>query len=289
MSSADKERIDILLVENGFFESREKAKAAIMAGLVLSDGERIEKSGTKIPRTAAIVVKGAPHPYVSRGGLKLEKALQRFGIDLKGAVMLDIGASTGGFTDCALKNGALLVYAVDVGYNQLDWSLRSDPRVIVMERTNFRYLQPGDLPGQAPDFASIDVSFISLKLILPPLRALLAEGGHVVALIKPQFEAGRNKVGKSGVVRDSAVHREVLETILGFAGSIGFHLRGLTFSPITGGEGNIEFLAHWTVNGEQDQAGEHDQAQPPSGESLADSYSDTITAVIAEANHTFRK
>ena len=239
---AEKERLDVLLVELGHFETREKAKAALMAGLVLVDDEPADKAGTKISRNARIQVKGAVHPYVSRGGLKLEKALDTFQIDLEGAVMLDIGASTGGFTDCALQRGALHVYAVDVGYNQLDWSLRKDPRVSVMERTNFRYMQPGDLKGPQPSFASIDVSFISLKLILPPLKGLLAPGGKVVALIKPQFEAGRDKVGKSGVVRDSATHREVLQAILAFAAEIGFAVRGLTFSPIKGGEGNIEFL-----------------------------------------------
>ncbi|TVY11510.1 TlyA family RNA methyltransferase [Paenibacillus cremeus] len=238
----EKERLDVLLVEQGHFETREKAKAALMAGLVLVDDEPVDKAGTKIARTARIQVKGALHPYVSRGGLKLEKALKHFQLDLTGATMLDIGASTGGFTDCALQNGAAYVYAVDVGYNQLDWSLRKDPRVCVMERTNFRYTQPGDLQGPQPTFASIDVSFISLKLILPPLQALLAPGGQVAALIKPQFEAGREKVGKSGVVRDPATHKEVLHSILTFAQEIGFAVQGLTFSPIKGGEGNIEFL-----------------------------------------------
>ncbi|MDO3677055.1 TlyA family RNA methyltransferase [Paenibacillus ehimensis] len=241
---AEKERLDVLLVEQGYYETREKAKAAIMAGLVLVDDVPVDKAGTKIARTSRLIVKGAVHPYVSRGGLKLEKALNVFGIDLQGVTMLDIGASTGGFTDCALQNGAVHVYAVDVGYNQLDWSLRKDPRVSVMERTNFRYMQPGDLQGPEPTFASIDVSFISLKLILPPLKQLLAPKGQVVALIKPQFEAGREKVGKSGVVRDPRVHQEVLEDILRFAQEIGYAIRGLTYSPIKGGEGNIEFLVH---------------------------------------------
>jgi 23S rRNA (cytidine1920-2'-O)/16S rRNA (cytidine1409-2'-O)-methyltransferase len=241
----DKERIDVLLVERGFFESREKAKAAVMAGLVTVDGERIEKSGAKVPRAAAIAVKGAPHPYVSRGGLKLEKAIRTFGIVMEGRVMLDIGASTGGFTDCALKHGAAHVYAIDVGYNQLDWSLRKDERVTVMERTNFRYLKPEDLRGPRPDVAAIDVSFISLRLILPVLKALLPRGADVVALIKPQFEAGREDVGKSGVVRDPKTHEEVLIRVCGFAEAEGFGLHGLDYSPITGGEGNIEFLAWW--------------------------------------------
>ena len=242
-----KERLDVLLVEQGYYESREKAKAAIMAGLVFVDTEVVDKAGTKIPRDAAITVKGALHPYVSRGGLKLEKAIRLFDVAMDGVTMLDIGASTGGFTDCALKNGASLVYAVDVGYNQLDWSLRSDSRVRVMERTNFRYMTPESLDGPVPDIATIDVSFISLKLILPPLKAILKPGGHTVALIKPQFEAGRDKVGKSGVVRDRKTHLEVLTTIVAFAAELGFHLKGLTFSPITGGEGNVEFLAYWQL------------------------------------------
>jgi 23S rRNA (cytidine1920-2'-O)/16S rRNA (cytidine1409-2'-O)-methyltransferase len=246
--AADKERLDILLMEQGFFETREKAKASIMAGLVLVDNEPVDKAGTKIARSAKIHVKGAIHPYVSRGGLKLEKALKHFAIDVTGVVMLDIGSSTGGFTDCALQNGAQYVYAIDVGYNQLDWSIRNDPRVNVKERTNFRFMQPGDLEGPKPTFATIDVSFISLKLILPPLKEILSEQGQVVALIKPQFEAGREKVPKTGVVREPAVHTEVLQTTLQFASEAGFILKGLTFSPIKGGEGNVEFLAHLVCN-----------------------------------------
>ncbi|SEB68947.1 TlyA family RNA methyltransferase [Paenibacillus sp. GP183] len=246
--SSDKERLDILLVEQGYFESREKAKAAIMAGLVFANEEPVDKAGTRISRAAAIKVKGAVHPYVSRGGLKLEKALKLFDIALQGAVMLDIGSSTGGFTDCALQHGASYVYALDVGYNQLDWSLRKDDRVNVMERTNFRYTKREDLEGPSPDFATIDVSFISLRMILPPLKEIFADRGNVVALIKPQFEAGREKVGKTGVVRDPQVHKEVLTEVLSFAAALGFYLKGLTYSPITGGEGNIEFLAYWTCN-----------------------------------------
>lgn len=242
--SVSKERIDVLLVEQGFYDSREKAKAAIMAGLVFGGQERIEKAGTKVPRDLSLTVKGAIHPYVSRGGLKLEKAIRQFHIDLKDRVMLDIGSSTGGFTDCALQNGASYVYAIDVGYNQLDWSLRNDERVNVKERTNFRYMTPADLDGPTPNFASIDVSFISLKIILPPLLELLDRPADIAVLIKPQFEAGREKVGKSGVIRDPKVHIEVLETVLTYAMDLGFSLKGLTFSPITGGEGNIEFLAH---------------------------------------------
>ena len=204
-----------------------------------------------ISRGAKLRVKGSVHPYVSRGGLKLEKALRTFSLDIQDVVMLDIGASTGGFTDCALQHGAAYVYAIDVGYNQLDWSLRQDERVCVMERTNFRYIQPEDLPGAMPDFAVIDVSFISLKLILPPLKALLKRPARIVALIKPQFEAGREKVGKNGIVRDPSVHREVLESVLTMGDELGYELRGLTFSPITGGEGNIEFLAYWALPTEE--------------------------------------
>lgn len=274
----EKERIDILLVEQGLYDSREKAKAAIMAGLVFAAEERIEKPGMKIPRDAAIRVKGAVHPYVSRGGLKLKKAIDSFGIELQDAVMLDIGSSTGGFTDCALKHGAKNVYAIDVGTNQLDWSLRSDERVYVMEKTNFRYMTPEDLKGPIPNFASIDVSFISLRIILPPLMALLSQPSSVVALIKPQFEAGRDKVGKSGVIRDTAVHKDVLKTVLSFAEELGYRLQGLTFSPITGGEGNIEFLAHWGLDTSNLDGLPMDNV----------SMKDHIDRVINEATHTFK-
>lgn len=246
----ERERIDVLLMEQGHFDSREKAKAAIMAGIVYIGQERMEKAGTKVLRSSVLHVKGAVHPYVSRGGLKLEKAIRTFNIDLTGVVMIDIGASTGGFTDCALQNGAEMVYAVDVGYNQLDWSLRNHPKVRVMERTNFRYMQAEDLQGPLPDFASIDVSFISLRIILPALAPLVKPGGRVVALIKPQFEAGREQVGKSGIIRDSSIHREVIAAVAGYAAEQGFELQGLTYSPITGGEGNIEFLGYWTKSQE---------------------------------------
>ncbi|MBO9599836.1 MAG: TlyA family RNA methyltransferase [Cohnella sp.] len=247
-TTSTKERLDVLLLELGYFDSREKAKAAIMAGLVYIGTERVDKAGTKVPRDSALTVKGAPHPYVSRGGLKLEKAIRAFELDLKDAVMLDIGASTGGFTDCALQHGARFVYAIDVGYNQLDWSLRQDPRVRVMERLNFRHMTLDQLDADRPGFASIDVSFISLKLILPVLAQLLEPEGTTVALIKPQFEAGREHVGKSGVIRDPAVHANVLREVLAFADELGFRLEGLTYSPITGGEGNIEFLANWRLS-----------------------------------------
>jgi 23S rRNA (cytidine1920-2'-O)/16S rRNA (cytidine1409-2'-O)-methyltransferase len=249
--SDSKERIDVLLVERGFYDSREKAKAAVMAGLVFLEGTRLEKAGMKVPVTSEFTVKGELHPYVSRGGLKLEKALRHFDLNLQDAVMIDIGASTGGFTDCALQHGAAFVYAIDVGYNQLDWSLRKDPRVRVMERVNFRYVTPSDMEGPQPTFAATDVSFISLKLILPPLKPLLAPGSKLVALIKPQFEAGREHVGKSGVIRDPGIHRDVLMTVTGFAEIEGYRLEGLTYSPITGGEGNIEFLALWSLGSEE--------------------------------------
>lgn len=239
-----KERIDVLLVEKGLCETREKAKAAVMAGLVYVGTERCDKPGTKVPEDVALVVKGEVHPYVSRGGLKLEKAIREFGVDLQDKVMMDIGASTGGFTDCALQHGARLVYAIDVGYGQLAWSLRQDPRVVVMERTNFRHLDPAKFGHELPDFASIDVSFISLRLILPVLHQFLKPAGEVLALVKPQFEAGKENVGKNGIVRDPEIHRDVIVSVLSFAQMIGFELVGLSYSPITGGEGNIEFLLH---------------------------------------------
>lgn len=280
-TTVTKERLDVLLLELGYFDSREKAKAAIMAGLVFVGTEKIDKAGTKVPRDAALNVKGAPHPYVSRGGLKLEKAIKTFGLDLTDAVMLDIGASTGGFTDCALQHGAKFVYAIDVGYNQLDWSLRQDKRVRVMERMNFRHMTPDQLDADKPGFASIDVSFISLKLILPVLAQLLEPGGRTVALIKPQFEAGREQVGKSGVVRDPAVHASVLREVLTFADALGFRLEGLTYSPITGGEGNIEFLAVWRLDPPASDA-------EPSG--LTDvAVSELAKRTVEEATANFRR
>ncbi|GIM44543.1 TlyA family rRNA (cytidine-2'-O)-methyltransferase [Collibacillus ludicampi] len=239
-----KERLDVLLVEKGFFTSRERAKAAVMAGLVRVNGERVDKAGTKFHVDANIEVKGEVHPYVSRGGLKLEKALNTFPITLREKVVIDIGASTGGFTDCALQNGAKLVYAVDVGYGQLAWKLRQDPRVVVMERTNFRYLKVEDLKGERPDAAVMDVSFISVRILFPVIREILKPDGILITLIKPQFEAGREKVGKNGIVRDPEVHKEVLQSVLEAAIREGFQVRGITYSPITGGDGNIEFLAH---------------------------------------------
>ncbi|PWU68562.1 TlyA family RNA methyltransferase [Gracilibacillus dipsosauri] len=240
---ANKMRIDQLIVDRGLIESREKAKRSIMAGLVFSNGQRIDKPGTKVSDDIDIQVKGKLFPYVGRGGLKLEKAIKTFHLDLKEKIMIDVGSSTGGFTDCALQNGVSLSYAVDVGYNQLDWKLRNDPRVIVMERTNFRYVTIDMLEDKQPDFATVDVSFISLKLILPPLFKLLKENSDCVILIKPQFEAGKEEVGKKGIVREAAIHERVLNDILTFSHQTGFEFLNLTFSPITGGDGNIEFLA----------------------------------------------
>lgn len=238
-----KERLDVILVSKGHFESREKARGAIMAGLVFVNGERCDKPGARYDEECNIEVKGKPIPYVSRGGLKLEKAINEFKLDLKDFVCVDVGASTGGFTDVMLKNGAKKVYAVDVGYGQLAWELRNDPRVVCMERTNFRYVTSEQI-NEPLDFGSVDVSFISLKLILPPLKALLKPDGQVVCLIKPQFEAGRDKVGKKGVVRDPSVHEEVINNVINVAKDLGFSVGGLSFSPITGPEGNIEYLIY---------------------------------------------
>ncbi|MDR1821596.1 MAG: TlyA family RNA methyltransferase [Oscillospiraceae bacterium] len=244
---SEKKRVDAALVEAGYFETRERAKAAIMAGSVYIDGQKCLKPGQFVGDTASIEVRGGLK-YVSRGGLKLEKAVAEFGLDLSGRVCVDVGASTGGFTDCMLQSGAEHVFAVDVGYGQLAWKLRTDERVTVMERTNARYLSPDDFllgkERRQPDFASIDVSFISVRLILPALREVLADGAEAASLIKPQFEAGREKVGKNGVVRDKSVHLEVIKSFISDAMSAGFSVLGLTFSPVRGPEGNLEFLAH---------------------------------------------
>ncbi len=238
-----KKRLDVLLTERGLQESRQRAQAVIMSGEVFVNGQRVDKPGTAVAEDAQIEIRGGTLAYVSRGGLKLEKAMATFPIDLHGAVCADIGASTGGFTDCMLQNGAEKVYAVDVGYGQLAWKLRSDPRVVCLERTNARYLTHEQVPDEL-DFASVDVSFISLTLILPPLNGLLKDGGHAACLVKPQFEAGREKVGKKGVVRDPDVHLEVLEHFLDHAKESGFTVLGLTYSPIRGPEGNIEYLGY---------------------------------------------
>jgi 23S rRNA (cytidine1920-2'-O)/16S rRNA (cytidine1409-2'-O)-methyltransferase len=239
----NKQRLDVLLVEKGLISSREKAKAYIMAGLVIVNGQKIDKAGSMVPEAATITLTGEGSGYVSRGGLKLEKALQFFNIALDGRVMVDIGASTGGFTDCALQNGAARVYAIDVGYGQLAWSLRTDDRVINMERTNIRKVTPDDI-GESVDFISIDVAFISLDKVLPVAKTLLSHQGTVVALIKPQFEAGREKVGKKGVVKDAGVHMEVITRIRDIARTLMLIPIGLTYSPVKGPEGNIEYLLY---------------------------------------------
>ena len=238
-----KKRLDLLMVERALAPSREKAKAYIMSGDVYVNGQKEDKAGTMFQETVKIEVRGNTLPYVSRGGLKLEKAMNNFGISLDGKVCMDVGASTGGFTDCMLQNGAVKVYSLDVGYGQLDWGLRNDPRVVCMEKTNIRYVVSEDIQ-EAPQFSSIDVSFISLTKVLLPVRNLLTEDGEIVCLIKPQFEAGREKVGKKGVVRDPAVHLEVIEKVMAYAMSIALEPNHLSFSPIKGPEGNIEYLLH---------------------------------------------
>lgn len=270
-----KERLDVLLVQQGLAETREKAKRMIMAGLVYANEERYEKPGEKVAVDLEFTIKGKVMPFVSRGGLKLEKALKTFDLTIDGKILIDIGSSTGGFTDCALQNGAQMSYAVDVGYNQLAWKLRQDERVKVMERTNFRYVTPADLDGEMPNFASIDVSFISLTLILPVLKTLLVANSDVVALVKPQFEAGKDQVGKKGIVRDPKIHKEVLNKIIMFAENEGYDIRNASFSPITGGDGNIEFLLHLGWQGSK-QKGENFLKQ-------------TIDAIVTEAHTQFKK
>ncbi len=261
-----KERLDVLLVQRGLAPSRERAKAAIMEGCVFVDGQREEKAGTFFDSGAAIEVKSRGLRYVSRGGLKLEKAVCEFDLQIEGLVCMDIGASTGGFTDCMLQNGAQKVYAVDVGYGQFAWKLRQDPRVVCMEKTNIRYVLPEDI-GEPVAFASADVSFISLTKVLAPVKALLTEDAKMVCLIKPQFEAGREKVGKKGVVRDAAVHEEVIHTVLAYARSLGFSVLGLSYSPVKGPEGNIEYLLYL---GNKEGAEEKDEGQ--------------VSRVVAEAH-----
>ncbi|MDH6364434.1 23S rRNA (cytidine1920-2'-O)/16S rRNA (cytidine1409-2'-O)-methyltransferase [Enterococcus sp. PF1-24] len=268
-----KERVDVLAFNQGLFETREKAKRAVMAGLVYDiKNQRLDKPGEKIAADSLLHTKGEQLRYVSRGGLKLEKALSDFDVTVADKVILDIGASTGGFTDAALQNGAKLSYALDVGYNQLAWKIRQDERVVVMERKNFRYCTPEDFTQGQPEFATIDVSFISLKLILPPLHKIIKEQGSVIALIKPQFEAGREAVGKKGIVRDPQTHQQVLKDILNFAASTGYLVKELSFSPITGGEGNIEFLVHLVAETTGAIAADIDMA-----------------AVVAEAHQALKK
>ena len=241
-----KERLDVLLTEKGLCESRSRAQALIMSGEVYVDGQKCDKAGTQVNCDALLEVRGSACPYVSRGGLKLEKALHDFGVDPTGYVCSDSGASTGGFTDCLLQKGAKKVFAIDVGYGQLAWSLRTDERVVCMERTNIRYFKPEDL-GEPLDLSVVDVSFISLKIVLPAIKALLKPTGQILCLIKPQFEAGKDKVGKKGVVRDPAVHAEVLENFLALASALELTVRNLTYSPVKGPEGNIEFLGHLSM------------------------------------------
>ncbi len=245
-----KERLDVLLVKRGLAESREKAKAVIMSGNVFVEGQREDKAGTSFPETVSIEVKGHVLPYVSRGGLKLEKAMRRFDVSVEGKICTDVGSSTGGFTDCMLQNGASKVYAIDVGRGQLAWKLRQDTRVVCMEKTNIRYVTSEDF-GEPVDFSSIDVSFISLTKVLLPVRNYLRNQGQIVALIKPQFEAGREKVGKKGVVRERSTHVEVIEMVKAYALSIGFDVLNLEYSPIRGPEGNIEYLIHLEKSGRE--------------------------------------
>lgn len=263
-----KQRLDILLVEQGHFDSREKAKRAIMAGIILVNGQMVDKAGADVPIDGLITVKENPNKYVSRGGLKLEKAMNTYGINLEGKVCMDIGASTGGFTDCMLKSGATKVFSVDVGYGQLDYSLRTHPQVINMERTNIRHVTAEQI-NTTLDFVSIDVSFISLKLVLPVAYQLMAEEGEIVFLIKPQFEAGREQVGKHGVVRDEKVHVQVLKDVTQCASDLGFHLKALTFSPIRGPKGNIEFLCY---------------AQKTMGQTLSDGEAFDFLGIVKQAH-----
>lgn len=274
MEKQKKQRLDVLLVEKGLAPSREKAKAIIMAGIVYVDGNKEDKAGTTFPENAVIEVKGKTLPYVSRGGLKLEKAMQKFPITLDGKVCMDVGSSTGGFTDCMLQNGAVKVYAIDVGHGQLAWKLRNDERVVCMEKTNIRYVVPEDIDEPAA-FSSIDVSFISLTKVLLPVKNLLTEDGQVVCLIKPQFEAGREKVGKKGVVRDRAVHEEVIRMVMDYAASIDFYPLALDFSPVKGPEGNIEYLLFLSKN-KKDQE-------------IVDASSIDIKAVVTASHDTLDK
>ena len=274
MEKQKKQRLDVLLVEKGLAPSREKAKAIIMAGIVYVDGNKEDKAGTTFPVNAVIEIKGKTLPYVSRGGLKLEKAMQKFPITLSGKVCMDVGSSTGGFTDCMLQNGATKVYAIDVGHGQLAWKLRNDERVVCMEKTNIRYVVPEDIDELAA-FSSIDVSFISLTKVLLPVKNLLTEDGQVVCLIKPQFEAGREKVGKKGVMRDRAVHEEVIRMVMDYASSIDFYPLALDFSPVKGPEGNIEYLLFLSKN-KQDQE-------------IVDASSIDIKAVVTASHDTLDK
>jgi len=279
-----KERLDVLMVQRNLAESREKAKALIMSGIVYVNGQKEDKAGTSFEETVQIEVRGSTLKYVSRGGLKLEKAMSHFGVELAGRVCMDVGASTGGFTDCMLQNGAVKVYAVDVGHGQLAWKLRNDDRVICMEKTNIRYVTPEDI-GDQIEFASIDVSFISLTKVLGPVKQLLTHDGQVVCLIKPQFEAGREKVGKKGVVREKSVHLEVIEMVMGYARSIGFGVLGLEFSPIKGPEGNIEYLLYLRKlpqeDAKQEENGQKEIKQPETEQA---EYELSARAIVEQAH-----
>ncbi len=275
-----KERLDVLLVEKGFFENRTRAKAAIMEGRIYIGGRIYDKAGTMVPEDSEIELKGDDCPYVGRGGYKLEKALDTFAIDLRGCTCMDIGASTGGFTDCMLQRGAEKVYSVDVGYGQLDYRLRNDERVVNMEKVNFRYFTP-DMIDDKLDFASVDVSFISLSLILPAAAPLLREKACMVCLIKPQFEAGREQVGRGGIVKDPAVHEEVIKKAVGFAHDNGFVLYGLSFSPVTGAKGNIEYL----MMIETAAAAADEGISDPSDEKL----DELVSYVVDQAHQNFKK
>ena len=288
-----KERLDVLLVNNGLAETREKAKRTIMAGLVTVDGRLEDKPGTRFDIDSDVQVKGQECPYVSRGGLKLEKALKVFPVSPEGKVCMDVGASTGGFTDCMLQNGAVRVYAVDVGRGQLDWKLRGDPRVVCMEKTNIRYLKPEDVDAPA-DFLTTDVSFISLGLVLPPARNLMRDHADAVVLIKPQFEAGKDKVGKKGVVRDRKVHEEVIRKVIGIAHEHFFATMGLDYSPIRGPEGNIEYLMYLRRNHE-DAGGDRDQEHPsakdrqetiPDRDKIRDETREEIREIVRRSHET---
>ena len=267
-----KERLDVLLVKRNLAQSREKAKALIMSGIVYVDGQKEDKAGTVFPDTAEIEVRGSTLKYVSRGGLKLEKAMTSFALHLDGLICMDVGSSTGGFTDCMLQNGAVKVYAIDVGHGQLAWKLRNDERVICMEKTNIRYVTREQIPDPI-DFSSIDVSFISLTKVLGPVKDLLKEDGRVVCLLTPQFAAGREQVGKKGVVRDKAVHVEVIQMVMDYAASIGFRILNLDFSPVRGPEGNIEYLLYLQKGaGEKDEAAGGTQTFPDAAAVVEESH-----------------
>lgn len=288
MPEKKKERLDVLLVRRNMAESREKAKAYIMAGNVFVDGVREDKAGTSVPEEALLELRGLAMKYVSRGGFKLEKAVAAFGVCLEGAVCMDVGSSTGGFTDCMLQNGARKVFAVDVGTNQLAWKLRTDERVVSMEKTNIRYVTPGDI-GEAVDFVSIDVAFISLTKVLEPVKKLMKDNARIVCLIKPQFEAGREKVGKKGVVRERETHLEVIEQVIRYADSLGFLMLGLDYSPIRGPEGNIEYLLYME-NREKTAEPEEKENRSEAGLSKeAQALLQTAEAVTGKAHETLEK